>query len=87
MSGLMEKAGGTLEIGLQQPPCRRRVGGWRQIPRRLGCQAPEAGPGLVGSEETQRALKQKEDMVRIYGQPVFGLHGIGLEQRKRDWGC
>lgn len=66
---------------------QEEVGGRRQIPRNLGYHALEAGLGLVSSEEILQTLKQNKDMVNIYDQEVFGLHGIGLEQKEKKWGC
>lgn len=66
---------------------QEEVGSWRQIPRTLGGHALEAGLGLESSEEILQTLKQNKDMVKIYGQEVFGLHGIGLEQKEKKWGC
>lgn len=56
--------------------------GCRQILRHLGCHALGAGLGLVCSEETSQALKQRT--VRTYGQACLGSVKGKLEQR--DWG-
>lgn len=51
-------------------------------PQESGLPCSGSWTWLCGQWGDTIGLKQKNDMVRIYGHKVFGLHGIGLEQRE-----
>lgn len=55
-----------------------------QILRNLGCDAPEAGVGLVCRAETPWALKQKKDMNKLRITKCLSSMEGRLEKRERQ---